>query len=138
MRKAHYTALVLCPLLFFSSCKKFIEDQQMALFISVLTSGQWHVENYIQGTVPITSEFEGYNFQFYKNGTVQSIYQSDTLTGSWVGDIQNYTIFSDFPSAQDPLKKLNGTWKITRKSTDYVEAEMKTVQEKMILHLRKN
>lgn len=133
--------LFIIPLLMIllgSSCRKLIEDKQKDLFLSVMTGGQWHVEKYMEGTVTETDIFTGYNFQFREDGTVLGISDSATTPGSWAGDISNYSIKSNFPDAGDPLKKLNGTWKITDSQMDYVRAEMTTVQGKMILQLRKN
>ena len=44
---------------------------------------------------------------------------------------------SDFPGAQYPLNKLNGTWKITDSSLDYVKSEMGTGTAKYLLYLKK-
>jgi hypothetical protein len=103
-----------------------------------MTTGQWHVESYMEGTIAVTDQFQGFNFQFYEDGSVTGNNGTSSTTGTWLGDIRNYSIISNFPSATNPLIKLNGTWLIKDSSMDYVAAEMKTSQGIMILHLRKN
>lgn len=119
------------------SCKKAVENKQRELLIDAITNGQWVVQQYIEGTVDITLEFYGHSFQFQENGSVHGMYGSSSVHGTWYGDINNYSIISEFPSATDPIKKLNGTWKLTDSYWDFVEAEMNTATGKNILHLRK-
>lgn len=120
------------------SCKKLVEDQKRDQLVQAMTAGTWHVETYQEGSATITDQFSGYDFQFYENGTVSSMKDSAQQEGKWIGDVQNLSITSTFPGAEDPLRKLNGTWKITKTGDDYVAAEMNTDQGKNILHLRKN
>jgi len=119
------------------SCKKAIENKQRDILIDAMTNGQWLVQQYIEGTVDISFEFYGYRFQFEENGAVHALLGPSVLDGTWQGDVNNYSITSQFPSASDPIKKLNGIWKITDSYLDYVEAEMNTSNGKNILHLRK-
>ena len=58
-------------------------------------------------------------------------------SGTWVGDVNNGTIQAEFPGAGDPLKKMNGLWKLIDTDWDYANAEMTTPAGKNILHLRK-
>lgn len=120
-----------------SSCKKLVEDQKRDALIKAIITGQWRVESYTEGTTAVTAQFEGYQFQFNENGSVAGITGSQTTMGTWAGDIQNYSIMSDFPGAVDPIRKLNGTWKITDSEWNSVVAEMNTPNQKMILRLRK-
>jgi hypothetical protein len=121
-----------------SSCKKLVEDKKRDLLVQAMTDGTWHIETFQEGAVTITDQFTGYNFQFHANGTVIGFRDTRDEEGTWSGDLQNYSIMSNFPSAENPLKKLNGTWKITDSAADLVVAEMSTSQAKNILHLRKN
>lgn len=127
-----------CMLTLFGSCKKVIENKQRTEIVSIITSGQWHVESYTEGTISFTSQFQGYNFQFTKDGVIFGSKNTLIVQGTWTGDLTNYTISSNFPGVEEPLKKLNGTWKIKDSSSDYVAAEMKTAQGVVVLHLRKN
>ena len=119
------------------SCKKAIENKQRDILIDAITNGEWQIHKYVEDNVDITFQFYGYKFQFHEQGTVQAKYSGIIEDGTWVGDINNYTITSQFPSAQPPLSKLNGIWKLTDSYWDYVEAEMTTASGKNILHLIK-
>ena len=121
-----------------SSCKKVVEDKKRNLLIQIMTDGTWRVTGFLEGTVDITSEFTGYNFQFKENGTVTSNHNSIIDQGAWVGDVNNYSISSNFPSAVNPLLKFNGVWKLIDSSNTTVKAEMNTSTGKKILNLAKN
>ncbi|MEP6749161.1 MAG: hypothetical protein ABJB86_15615 [Bacteroidota bacterium] len=119
------------------SCKKAIQQQQENIIIDAVTAGRWYVELYTQNTTDITPGFAGYEFQFYKNGNVDGIKGTDTKTGTWSTDINNYTITAAFSgNANDTLKLLNHTWKITDSYLNYVEAKTTTANGDNILHLR--
>lgn len=122
--------------LLFSSCEKLVEDTKKDLLLDIMTTGQWHVESYMEGANSITEQFDGYQFKFKDDGSVLGTKDLAVTQGTWAGDLTNYSIISNFPTAGDPLKKLNGTWKIKDSDLDYVAAEMKTTQF-IILHLRK-
>lgn len=119
------------------SCKKIIEEKQKDLFIAAMTDGEWYVESYIEGTIAVTDQFTGYSFKFNDDGTVTGINGRDKVYGTWVGDIANYSINSNFPSAENPISKLNGSWKITNTKTGFVHAEMAIGSDKNILQLKK-
>ena len=119
------------------SCKKAIENKQRDILIDAITNGEWQVHRFLEDSVDVTVQFYGYRFQFHEQGTVQARFFGLAEDGTWVGDVNNYTITSQFPSAVDPLKKLNGIWKLTDSYWDFVEAEMKTATGKNILHLIK-
>jgi hypothetical protein len=102
-----------------------------------MTNGVWIVEQYFEGTNNISSQFLYYEFQFYENGTVTGTKSTEVNNGTWTGDVSNYSITSQFPTATDPVKKLNGVWRITDSYLDYVEAEMTTANGTNVLHLRK-
>ena len=105
------------------SCKKFIEQQEENAIIQIMTSGVWYVQTYNQNDTNITATFSGYTFQFFANGTVKAIKGGVTVaTGTWVGNISNETITSNFAGASDPLDKLNSVWTIDDSSTTYVYA----------------
>ena len=130
------SVLLLC--FSFLSCKKAIENKQREILIDAITNGDWQIHQFIEGSMDITTQFYGYSFKFEEQGTVHAKYiGSIVANGTWVGDVNNYTINSNFPSVSDPLIKLNGTWKLTDTYWDYVEAEMTTSTGKNILHLIK-
>lgn len=129
--------ITLLLLTFTVSCKKAIEDKQRDLLIDAMTNGQWLVQQYLEGTVDVSAEFSGFEFQFEENGAVHAVKSGSVQHGTWVGDINNYSITSNFPAADEPVKKLNGVWRLTDSDWNYVKAEMTTANGKNLLHLVK-
>ena len=119
------------------SCKKAIENKQRDLLVDAITNGEWLVKQYLEGSTDITYQFNGYSFRFEEAGAVHANYGGVLDHGTWAGDMNTYSITSQFAGAGDPLKKLNGTWKLTDSYWDYVEAEMITATGKNFLHLIK-
>ncbi|MBX3252615.1 MAG: hypothetical protein KF862_00635 [Chitinophagaceae bacterium] len=115
--------LVLFLALSFTGCKKIKEDIAMKFLLDAMTNGKWIVDVYKEADVDETAAFEGYEFQFTKDGKVYAITGTGQTEGTWKGDVDNLTIYSNFPSAGDPLKKLNDTFKIINNTTKLVEAE---------------
>ena len=137
-KKSLLLVAVFAGVMMLFSCKKAIEQQQKNIIIDAMTNGRWYVEQYKQNTADISIDFFGYEFQFYENGNVDGIKNTSTKSGTWTTDITNYTITANFPaSANDTLKLLNYTWKITDSYLDYVEAKTTTGSGDNILHLRK-
>lgn len=137
MNKSIHISLLLLFFVALFSCKKLVEETKKNAFLSAMTEGEWTVDAYMEGTISITEQFSGFRFQFNNDGTVTGRLDNKSYSGSWIGDIPNYAINSNFPDAGDPLQKLNGTWKITAAQTDYVNAEMTTIEGKKILRLKK-
>jgi hypothetical protein len=119
------------------SCKKAIEKKAQDMVMEAITDGQWMVEQYFEDTNNLSSQFQNYYFKFNSNGTLTGTVNSSITSGTWVPNVSNYTITSDFPSAIDPLKKLNGVWKIKDSDWDYVKAQMSTSDGTKVLALRK-
>lgn len=119
------------------SCKKAIENKAQDMIMDAITNGEWIVEQYLEDSNNISNQFLNYSFKFYTDGTVTGIVSSTTTNGTWVGNATDYTINSEFPSASDPIKKLNGLWKIKDSYWDYVKAEMVTSSGTNVLFLRK-
>ena len=105
------------------SCKKYIQQQEQNAVVSIMTSGVWYVYTYSQNDTSITSSFKGYTFKFYANGTMDAIKDSAVVSsGTWVGNVSNETINSNFQGATDPLDKLNSLWAITNSGSYFVVA----------------
>jgi len=117
------------------SCKKAVDKKVENYIIGIMTDGRWYMQEYTEDGTDLTYQFDGYEFQFYENGKVDAIRDNTTLSGTWKGDISNYTITSNFPSAGQPLSKLNNSWKITDSYTNavYAEANTGTSLNKMLL-----
>jgi len=105
--------------------------------MDAITNGEWIVEQYIESGNNISSQFLNYSFKFNSNGTVTGTINSTSANGTWAGNATDYTITAEFPSAGDPLKKLNGLWKMKDSYWDYVKAEMTTPSGMNVLTLRK-
>ena len=122
------------------SCKKLIEQKKQGIALDAMTTGHWYVEQYKTDSVNVTGDFFGFEFQFYRNGTVDGIKGATTQsTGTWSADMNNYTITAAFPlAAGDTLRRLNYMWKITDSYLDYVVAiTTPSAGHQNILHLRK-
>jgi predicted peptidase len=138
MKKLLPLILTGCFTLFISiSCKKAIEKKAQDMIMDAITDGEWIVEQYIEGSNNVSNQFLNYSFRFFKDGTVTGTISSTTTNGTWVGNASDYTISSDFPTAGDPVKKLNGLWKIKDSYWDFVKAEMATANGTNVLKLRK-
>jgi len=124
-------------LLFNLSCKKALEKKAENMIMDAITNGEWIVEQYIESGNNISSQFLNYSFKFNSNGTVTGTINSTSANGTWAGNATDYTITAEFPSAGDPLKKLNGLWKMKDSYWDYVKAEMTTSSGMNVLTLRK-
>lgn len=111
----------------FSSCEKAKEianQQAEDLVITLMTSGRWVVDQFSVSGVDVKPEFDGYEFQFFKDGTVDAIKGTTTTKGTWKANQILMTIESNFVSGNDTLKKLNYTWFITKSGLTYVEAKV--------------
>ncbi|SEN75716.1 hypothetical protein [Niastella yeongjuensis] len=129
--------LVGCLALLSTSCKKAIEKKVQDLVMDAITHGEWIVEQYFEGTNNLSSQFLDYRFKFNEDGTLTGTANSSSTDGTWKPNVTDYTITADFPTAVDPLKKLNGLWKIKDSDWDYVKAEMQTTDGTRLLILRK-
>lgn len=134
-----YLILVLFFAIFTPSCKKYIQQQEQKAAMAIITDGVWYVDQYLQNDSAITASFSGYLFKFDANGVVTGTRDSISVKGVWSASIASRSIISNFPTAGDPVKKLNETWKITDSNATYVAASStdSTNHTNNILHLRK-
>jgi len=124
-------------LLISMSCKKAFEKKAQDMVMDAITNGEWIVEQYIEGSNNLSNQFLNYYFKFNSDGSLTGTINSSATSGTWVTNVSEYTIASNFPSAGDPLKKLNGVWKIKDSYWDFVKAEMATPDGTKLLRLRK-
>lgn len=117
-----YLLLIVISLFAFA-CKKTIQSSAQDAVISAMTNGQWVITNFTQNDTDITTNFSGYQFQYYSNKTVDAI-KNGTIeqTGSWDGNATTMTTSADFPGATSPLNLVNGTWHIDNNSWTFVIA----------------
>ena len=113
----------LCLLFLVIGCNKQVEKIQRNAVIDAMTSGQWKVSSYKNGSTDETASFSPYQFQFKDDFSVDAINSGNVeKTGSWTADAAAKTITSSFSNAANPLLLLNGTWKVTNNSWTFVEA----------------
>lgn len=120
-------------------CKKVKEDIARKFIIDAMTSGLWIVQVFTDNNEDITASFRGYEFQFKEDGKVYAIKTAtaEQVTGTWEGNVDDLTIFSNFPGAGEPLLRLNDTWKIVNNTTKLVEAQPFNVGRSAYLKLVK-
>jgi len=88
-----------------------------------MTDGQWAITSFTLNGTNITSDFNGYKFQYYSNKTVDAIKNGSVeKTGTWDGNANAMTTSANFPSATNPLLMINGSWNIINSSWTYVTA----------------
>ena len=138
MKRAYPVFLTISLVLFFS-CKKYVQQQEKKAALAVITDGFWYVSGYQENGVNITASFSGYLFKFDANSTVTGTKNSVSTAGVWSVDLVSQSITTNFPAANDTLKKLNETWKITDSYTDSVSAVSNDtiIHTSNILQLRK-
>jgi hypothetical protein len=85
----------------------------------------------------VTAEFDGYEFQFYKDGKVDAILNTAITPGTWIGDIDHYTITAIFAGVPQPVSRLNGLWNITDNSFTDVKAYNLSGSDTNYLELQK-
>ena len=113
-------------LLTFASCEKVKEQVQETvaedLIVTIMTSGRWVVDVFTVAAVDVKQEFAGHEFQFLKDGSVESIKSTTTVKGTWKSDKTALTIQASFPPGNSSLQRLNYTWYITKSGATFVEA----------------
>jgi len=121
-----------------SGCKKSIDKLKENAVISAMTDGQWFIKSFIKNGTTITSDFDGYKFQFYSNNTVDAIKNNIVeKTGTWNGDAATMTIGADFPNVVIPLSLINGNWHVDNNSWTFVVASQKSGNEVKTMRLEK-
>ena len=130
MKKVLFVWVVLLPqmvgILSCEKAKEIVAQQSEDLVITLMTNGRWLVDQFSVSGIDVKNEFEGYEFQFLKDGTVEAIKGTTVTKGTWKANQTNMTIESNFPTGNDTLKKLNYTWYITKSGVSFVEAKVVT------------
>jgi hypothetical protein len=130
--------LSLVVLFLLAGCKKAIENVKQDLVMQAMTDGQWIITNFVRNGTTITTEFNGYKFQYYSNKTVDAIKIGIVETsGTWDGDAAAMTTSANFPSASTPLSHINGVWHIVDNSWTYVIASQSIGSETKTMRLDK-
>ena len=137
MKKSALLLLLGFCLLGALSCKKFVDKQKENYLLGIMTDGRWYLKSYVEDGVDYSYLFSTYEFQFYKDEKVDAISGASATSGTWKGNVSNLTMTSNFPTAQDPVKRLNQTWKVTDYYVDAVFAEVTTSYGLVSILLRK-
>jgi len=106
-----------------TGCAKKVEQIKKNIVVDAITNGRWIVQSFTDNDTDITSQFAPYEFQFHEDGTVVGYKGVVESPGTWVGDVNALTIFSNFPAANDTIVRLNETWKIINNTYTMVEAK---------------
>lgn len=110
----------------FAGCEKVKDQVQQAvgedLIVTIMTNGRWVVELFNVAGVDVKPEFDGQEFQFIKDGSVEAFKGTTTVKGTWKSDKAALTIQAAFPPGNNTLQRLNYTWNITKSGTTFVEA----------------
>lgn len=116
LRKINFLAFFSLLAVIFStfSCKKAVDKAVENAAYEIITNGKWEIVKFEIGTTSLLSEYEPFEFQFFKSGVVTAFLPgSPNTNGTWLGKEETLAIESSFPGVDNPLKRLNGTWFIT-------------------------
>ncbi len=103
-----------------------------------MTEGQWVIKSFVKNGTIITSDFDGYKFQFYSTNTVDALKNNIVeKTGTWNGVITTMTIAAEFPNVLLPLSQINGNWHIDDNSWTFVVASQNSGSETKTMRLEK-
>lgn len=109
--KTFITSIALAGGLAMAGCKKTQDQIKETLLTNLITGNIWLVTKFQSGGVSIVPDFDGYEFQFNKDGSVNAIKNGTTeATGTWQGSEAGESISSNFPGSTYPINKLNGVW----------------------------
>lgn len=118
-----YLMIMVCSV----ACEKakdIVAQQSEDIVINIMTNGRWVLDQFSASGVDVKAEFNGYEFQFLKDGTVDAINGTEVTKGTWKASQANMTITSAFPSGNNTLKRLNYVWYISKSGLTYVEAKV--------------
>jgi hypothetical protein len=121
MKKA-FVALS-CLLILHGSCKKAIDKIKENMLVDAMVDGQWKVTSFVLDGTNITTQYQGYTFQYFESRDVNAIKNGTVeYSGTWDGDIATESTWANFPTATEPISHINGTWHIDNSSWTYVVA----------------
>ncbi len=109
-------AMALSIAMSITSCtKEKIEQKVEDIVVQVMVDGVWIVTNYQEGTDNYTSQFAGWESQFFEDRTCVARKPSTgtIVNGTWEGSYSAQSMMGNFNNVA-PINKLNGTWKIIR------------------------
>ncbi len=92
-------------------CKKAVEQKKQDALVDAMVASTWYVSQYLEGSNVLTTDFEGYDFNFKSDYTVVAKKGTTAATGTWSADYTTKILTANFSSG-NPLNRLNGTWAI--------------------------
>ena len=96
MRK-HSLLFVLLLFIGVSCSKEKSSEIKENLVMDIMTAGTWTLDFFTSSTVSVLSEYNGYTFQFYRNGSVDAFKGANVVTGTWYGNQKERSITASFP-----------------------------------------
>ena len=106
----------------FISCEKAEQFIQKAVLTQIITTDRWGVEAFTVTGADVTTEYNGYEFEFNKNGIVTAFEATSTMQGDWKEDIQALSIQTNFSNPNAVLARFNNVWYISKSAATFVEA----------------
>ncbi len=88
-------------------------------FSSIITSGTWQV-SYFYDHHDETSYYNGYNFTFINNGTINVMKNTVNSNGSWLTYVDNAQNKMDLSFADNDLGHLHDDWQIVEYTTTII------------------
>jgi len=121
------------------SCKK--EDNSPSssnpFLSSTITSGSWRVSYYHESNDDHTTDFSGYTFTFFSNGTMTATHSSGTTNGTWQIDDRNANEFHMSLGNNMPLNKLDHGWLIISQTSSEIRMKDDNTNHSEELHFTK-
>lgn len=99
-----------------TSCNKAIEAIKEQAVVDAITDGIWTVTKYTEAGTNKTTDYTGWEFQYYNNGTSVARKAGNTdVPGTWSGNAADWTFTATYTVTPPvPLDKLAGVWTVTR------------------------
>lgn len=90
---------------------------------NIVQSGSWKITYFNDSGTDKTTLFSGYNFTFNSNGSLDAVYSSATVSGTWTDgtDDSQSKLYITFSSS--PFDKLSNDWHITEQSSVKIRLE---------------
>jgi hypothetical protein len=118
-----YTHIFVIIILLMASCSKEKSSEvKENLILDYMTAGSWVLDLFTSSTINILPEFNGYTFQFNRNGTVTASKGTMVVTGTWYGNQDDRSVTASFPQGSGPLLRLNATWYLFNTTLNSVQA----------------
>jgi hypothetical protein len=98
-----------------SSCKKTVDSIKEGLLANLITSRQWIIVKYVEGTENKTADYKPYVFTFTKDFKISVTDSSNATVASGTCRVNetDSSLTANFPSAGPPVNRLNGVWTVT-------------------------